>query len=137
MPYCNDAKMRGGSKETLDKMPMPTDSRAFGEFISISDAVSRLVRGMWGGLLRRPLLVVKIMHKTKSRSSMGYGPRREEARQLITTAARQGDLRVYVIAEPYSQAGTRDSQDDTRDPQNDIRDHQDDIRDEQDDIRDD
>jgi hypothetical protein len=65
-------------------------------FLSVSEAVSVLARGMWGGL-RRPD-PVRQLKKQYRKVSVGFGPWKEEAARRFRTAAIAGNVQVYVFA---------------------------------------
>jgi hypothetical protein len=65
-------------------------------FLSVSEAVSVLARGMWGGL-RRPD-PVRQLKKQYRNVSVGFGPWKEEAARCFKTAAIEGNVQVYVFA---------------------------------------
>ena len=65
-------------------------------FLSVSEAVSVLARGMWGGL-RRPD-PVRQLKKQYRNASVGFGPWKEEATRCLKTAAIDGNVQVYVFA---------------------------------------
>jgi hypothetical protein len=62
----------------------------------LSTAVSRLEDGMFGGT-RRPAAVDKLK-KAYPRASIGFGPRREKAAEVIHRAVLTAKLRVYVVS---------------------------------------
>ena len=65
-------------------------------YILLSDAVTRLAEGIWGGLPRaEPLRAIKTVAK---KASIGFGPWREFAGRHLTAAVRRGELAVYVAA---------------------------------------
>jgi hypothetical protein len=67
-------------------------------FLSVSEAVSVLARGMWGGL-RRPDPVRQLKRYEQYRNaSVGFGPWKEEAARRFKTAAIEGNVQVYVFA---------------------------------------
>jgi hypothetical protein len=78
----------------MDDPPVPDG------FLRLSDAVNRLAEGMWGGL-PRPVAVETIKRRFK-KTSVGFGPRREQAGQRFRAAAMQGRLVVYVVARPQA-----------------------------------
>ena len=65
-------------------------------FLSVSEAVSVLARGMWGGL-RRPD-PVRQLKKQYRNVSVGFGAWKEEAARCFKTAAIEGNVQVYVFA---------------------------------------
>jgi hypothetical protein len=71
----------------------------------ISDAISRLADGMWGGL-RRPAAVGAIK-KSSPKVSIGFGPQREEAGRRIRAAATNAKLVVYVAPNRQVRAKSR------------------------------
>jgi hypothetical protein len=74
-------------------------------FLRISEAVSVLARGMWGGL-RRPDPVRQLKrYKQYRNESVGFGPWQEEAARRFRTAAIEGDVQVYVFAKTDRSAG--------------------------------
>src|SRR5438477_3403143 len=67
-------------------------------FVFFSEAVTRLADGMWGGLRQaEPVRVIKAVAK---KASIGFGPWREQAGKRLTTAARHGEVAVYLAADP-------------------------------------
>jgi hypothetical protein len=67
-------------------------------FFRISEAVSVLARGMWGGL-RRPDPVRQLKRCKRYRNaSVGFGPWKEHAGRCFRTAAIKGNVQVYVFA---------------------------------------
>ena len=85
----------------------PTDIAVPNGFLRFSDAVDRLVRGLWGGL-RRPLPVRRMKRKYKE-GSIGFGPWKEQAGRVLTAAATDGKLRIYVFAPRSGQSGNSTS----------------------------
>jgi len=74
-------------------------------FLSVSEAVSVLARGMWGGL-RRPDPVRQLKrYKQYRNASVGFSPRQEEAARRFRTAAIEGNVQVYVFAKASRSAG--------------------------------
>ncbi|HWX71795.1 MAG TPA: hypothetical protein VNY79_04800 [Xanthobacteraceae bacterium] len=71
-------------------------------FFSISEAVSVLARGMWGGL-QRPDPVGQFK-KQFGNVSVGFGPWKEEAARRFRTAAIEGNVQVYVYCEKSGSA---------------------------------
>lgn len=87
-------------------------------FLRFSDAVHRLTQGVWGGL-RRPELLGEIDPKNlrggggvftlpdgekwavkpEGRGSIGFGPWKETAGRLLTKAANEGKLKVYIFSD--------------------------------------
>jgi hypothetical protein len=65
-------------------------------FLSVSEAVSVLARGMWGGL-RRPH-PVRQLKKQYRNVSVGFGPWKEQAGRCFRTAVIEGNVQVYVFA---------------------------------------
>lgn len=74
-----------------------------GEFLLISEAVARLVMGMFGGGIKRPELVAKAK-QGEPRTSFTFGPHREAAAEAIDQAINSGDLSVHVfpVGEDFS-----------------------------------
>jgi hypothetical protein len=65
-------------------------------FLSVSEAVSVLARGMWGGL-RRPH-PVRQLKKQYRNVSVGFGLWKEQAGRCFRTAVIEGNVQVYVFA---------------------------------------
>src|SRR5277367_2887444 len=65
-----------------------------GGFLRISDAVDRVAQGLWGGF-SRPELVAAFKAENQ-KSSVGFGPRKDEAGKILTAAAIKGKLAIYV-----------------------------------------
>jgi hypothetical protein len=65
-------------------------------FQRFSDAVCRLAEGMWGGL--RGPVPVRAIKRIEKRTSIGFGPWREQAAQRLTAEVKKGRLEVYVSA---------------------------------------
>jgi hypothetical protein len=64
------------------------------DFLLVSECVDRLVQGMWGSLPRpQPVTDAK---RGDRHLSVGFGPRREESKALLRSAALEGTLRIYV-----------------------------------------
>jgi hypothetical protein len=76
------------------------------EFLLISEAVTRLEAGMFGGVFKRPK-PVEAAKKIYTGASVGFGPRRERAASVILRALLEGDLPVYVITQPTEEAACR------------------------------
>jgi len=72
-------------------------------FSSVSEAVSVLARGMWGGL--RGPHPVRQLKKQYPLVSVGFGPWKEEAARRFRTAAIEGNVHVYVFAKTSRSAG--------------------------------
>jgi hypothetical protein len=72
-------------------------------FLRLSDAVSLLAQGIWGGL-RRPIPVRKLKRKYK-KASVGFGRWREEAGKLLTTAVVRGKVALYMFGNPQAEIG--------------------------------
>jgi hypothetical protein len=68
------------------------------QFLLISHAVSRLEAGMFGGSVTRPEPIKKLK-KQEPRLSVGFGPHREKASEVILTAILAGDLSVHLFAQ--------------------------------------
>jgi|HubBroStandDraft_6_1064221.scaffolds.fasta_scaffold15570_6 hypothetical protein len=88
-PYRLAAK--DASQET-NRQPIPQG------YLRLSDAYHRLHAGIWGGL--EPPVPVQAF-KAKFKSSARYAGWRTYAARGLTTAALEGQLRVYVVADPY------------------------------------
>jgi hypothetical protein len=66
-------------------------------FLRLSTATHRLAQGIWGGF-RRPAPVRTLKKKPAyKRSSLGFGPWREEAGKRVRKAAIDGKLTIYVF----------------------------------------
>lgn len=74
-----------------------SESSAPEGYLRVSDAVALLAAGMWGGLPRpAPVQAIK---RTFKKLSVGFGPWREKAGRCLRSAAVQGKLPIYVVAE--------------------------------------
>lgn len=67
------------------------------ELLQMSEAVERLRRGMYGNLNRPE--AIKEFKTYYPGASIGSGPQKEQAAQLIHTAVMKGDLSVFVVPE--------------------------------------
>src|SRR5262249_15183324 len=65
------------------------------EFLLVSDAVSRLAEGMWGGL-PRPLPVERVKRGYR-KMSVGFANWRVRAGQQLMQSALRGELTIYVF----------------------------------------
>jgi hypothetical protein len=67
-------------------------------YLLLSEAYARHHAGVWGGFQSfPPAQSIRKTHKT----SVGFGARRTYAAQPVTAAVRHGNLRVYLVADPY------------------------------------
>jgi hypothetical protein len=74
-------------------VPVDPILRRSENYLCLSECISRLSEGMWGGLRRPdPLRSIKATFK---KQSIGFGPWREEAGKRLTAAALNGELTVY------------------------------------------
>lgn len=90
--HCGVAYAMGRPKSSITKSEAIPDG-----FLSVSEAVSVLARGMWGGL-RRPDPVRQLKrYKQYRNASVGFGPWKEEAARRFKTAAIEGNVQVYVF----------------------------------------
>lgn len=89
--------------------------RAEGEFILISEAVTRLEAGMFSGGaflpeavcdFRRPEAVV-VAKKSYPGASIGWGPQREDAAKRIYGAIKLGELSVFALRDPPDREADR------------------------------
>jgi hypothetical protein len=76
------------------------------EFLLISEAVTRLEAGMFGGPIKQPKLVEEIK-KDQPRLSLGFGCHREIAASAIYDAMVAGDLAVHVFTQPLADGACR------------------------------
>jgi hypothetical protein len=73
------------------------------DFLLISEAVARLEAGMFGGSVTRPEPIKKLKEQ-EPRLSVGFGPHRDKAAEVILTAILEGDLSVHVFARSTTDA---------------------------------
>jgi hypothetical protein len=73
------------------------DETAPDGFLRFSDTVTQLAEGMWGRL--RQAEPVRTIKKIAKKASIGFGPWRERAGKRLTTAARKGEVAIYVVAD--------------------------------------
>jgi hypothetical protein len=81
----------------LSAVPACEDMTVPDGFLRISDAAHRLAKGIWGGV-PRPAPLRDISPELKRGVSLGFGPWKEKAGQLLSAAATEGKLTVYVFA---------------------------------------
>jgi hypothetical protein len=91
-----NANMQGIVMEVPDQLPPPTVTDLSADYLPLSEAVNRLTEGMWGGVPRpEPVALIKQSYKDVS---VGFGPWREKAGQLLRGAAVKGKLAIYILA---------------------------------------
>jgi hypothetical protein len=87
---------------------VPDDETVPDGYLRLSHAVKRLYRGVWGTLPRPEPL--QTMSPEFRRKVPGWGPWKEDAGSILTTAATEGKLPLYVSTESCAAINNVESQ---------------------------
>ena len=78
-------------------------------FLRLSEATHLLAQGVWGGFSRPAAVRTLKRQPAYNRTSLGFGPWREEAGKRLRTAATKGNLTVYIFGGAQAAANNLNS----------------------------